>query len=144
MFGEAGFRPGSRATFVSAKVAKTMLAVAWPPASDHVGRGVAPCLRRGKLFGSPARFANSFGLAQDRPGGAQTRGAGPEICRRTQPRPTGLFKRPPVGRMPGVSHGNEDDAWRMSNVELKSPKCNRIRYSDISAIQSKNRWAVYC
>ena len=42
---DTGFRPGRRATFVSAKVAKTMLAVAWP-------------------FGSPARFAN--------PGGAQT------------------------------------------------------------------------
>ncbi len=42
----AGSRPGSRATFVSAKVAKTMLAVAWP-------------------FGSPARFAD-FGGAQTR------------------------------------------------------------------------------
>jgi hypothetical protein len=45
---DVGFRPDSRATFVSAKVAKTMLAVMWP-------------------FGSPARFANS--------GGAQTRWA---------------------------------------------------------------------
>ncbi|MDT3777925.1 hypothetical protein PJI16_10190 [Nitrospira sp. MA-1] len=43
---DAGFRPGGRATFVSAKVAKTMLAVVWP-------------------FGSPARFGDS--------GGAQTR-----------------------------------------------------------------------
>ena len=43
---DAGFRPGGRATFVSAKVAKTMLAVLWP-------------------FGFPARFADS--------GGAQTR-----------------------------------------------------------------------
>ena len=42
---DAGFRPGERATFDSAKVAKTMLAVVWP-------------------FGSPARFADS--------GGAQT------------------------------------------------------------------------
>ena len=48
MFCDTGVRPGGRATFVSAKVAKTTLAVAWP-------------------FGSPARFAN--------PGGAQTRGA---------------------------------------------------------------------
>jgi len=45
---DAGFRPGHRATFVSAKVAKTMLAVAWP-------------------FGSPVRLADS--------GGAQTRHA---------------------------------------------------------------------
>jgi hypothetical protein len=43
---DAGFRPGSRATFVSAKVAKTMLAVAWP-------------------FGCPARFTDT--------GGGQTR-----------------------------------------------------------------------
>ena len=43
---DAGFRPGERATFDSAKVAKTMLAVVWP-------------------FGFPARFADS--------GGAQTR-----------------------------------------------------------------------
>ncbi len=43
---DAGSRPGSRATFVSAKVAKTMLAVLWP-------------------FGFPTRFANT--------GGAQTR-----------------------------------------------------------------------
>ena len=40
----AGFRPGSRATFVPAKVAKTMVAVAWP-------------------FGYPASFAD-FGGAQ--------------------------------------------------------------------------------
>jgi hypothetical protein len=53
----AGFRPGGRGPFVSAKVAKTTLAVAWP-------------------FGSPAPFAN--------PGGAQTRGACPELCRRAQ------------------------------------------------------------
>ncbi len=65
MFGKAGVRPGSRATFVSAKVAKTMLAVAWP-------------------FGFPVRFADSFGLAQDRSGGAQTRGACPEFSRRAQ------------------------------------------------------------
>ncbi|HBP86961.1 MAG TPA: hypothetical protein DD706_04610 [Nitrospiraceae bacterium] len=45
-FDDAGTRPGSRATFVSAKVAKTILAVVWP-------------------FGAPARFAD--------PGGAQTR-----------------------------------------------------------------------
>ncbi len=57
LFGDAGFRPGRRATFVSAKVAKTMLAVVWP-------------------FGFPARFAN--------PGGAQTRGAWPESSRRAQ------------------------------------------------------------
>jgi len=43
---DAGFRPGERATFDSAKVAKTMLAVACP-------------------FGSSARFADT--------GGAQTR-----------------------------------------------------------------------
>jgi hypothetical protein len=42
----AGSRPGSRATFVSAKVAKTMLTVAWP-------------------FGCPTRFAD-FGGAQTR------------------------------------------------------------------------------
>ena len=42
---------------VEAKVAKTMLAMAWP-------------------FGSPAPFAD--------PGGAQTRGACPEFCRRAQ------------------------------------------------------------
>ncbi|MGV7228113.1 MAG: hypothetical protein ACQ9IQ_05565 [Nitrospirales bacterium] len=46
MFCDTWVRPGGRATFVSAKVAKTTLAVAWP-------------------FWSPARFAN--------PGGAQTR-----------------------------------------------------------------------
>ena len=57
VIGIAGFRPGSRATFVSAKVAKTMLAVVWP-------------------FGFPARFANT--------GGAQTRGACPESSRRAQ------------------------------------------------------------
>jgi len=62
---DAGFRPGERATFVSAKVAKTILAVLWP-------------------FGFPARFAASFGLAQDRSGGAQTRGACPESSRRAQ------------------------------------------------------------
>jgi len=54
---DAGFRPGERATFVSAKVAKTILAVLWP-------------------FGFPARFAAS--------GGAQTRGACPESSRRAQ------------------------------------------------------------
>jgi len=53
----AGFRPGSRPTFVSAKVGKTMLAVAWS-------------------FGCPPRFADS--------GGGQTRGAWPESCRRAQ------------------------------------------------------------
>jgi len=42
-----------------------MLAVAWP-------------------FGFPARFADSFGLAQDRSGGAQTRGTWPESSRRAQ------------------------------------------------------------
>ncbi|MBA3613673.1 MAG: hypothetical protein H0W49_12325 [Nitrospirales bacterium] len=57
IIGDAGFRPGSRATFVSAKGPKTMLAVAWP-------------------FGFPARFANT--------GGAQTRGAWPESSRRAQ------------------------------------------------------------
>ena len=31
----AGFRPGERATFVSAKVAKTKLAVAWPFGCPH-------------------------------------------------------------------------------------------------------------
>jgi hypothetical protein len=46
MFYIAGFRPGSRATFVSAKVAKTMLIVVWP-------------------FGSLARFADT-GSAQTR------------------------------------------------------------------------------
>jgi len=46
IFDVAGFRPGSRGPFVSAKGPKTMLAVAWP-------------------FGCPARFAD--------PGGAQTR-----------------------------------------------------------------------
>jgi len=46
VFGDAGFRPGSRSTFLSGKVDKTMLAEAWP-------------------FGFPARFADS--------GGAQTR-----------------------------------------------------------------------
>jgi hypothetical protein len=43
---DAGFRPGGRGPFVSAKGPKTMLTVAWP-------------------FGSPARFADA--------GGAQTR-----------------------------------------------------------------------
>ena len=52
----AGVRPGSRATFVSAKVAKTMLAVAWP-----LG------LVQNKTDGYPARFADT--------GGAQTRWA---------------------------------------------------------------------
>jgi len=45
VFAVAGFRPGGRGPFVSAKGPKTMLAVVW-------------------LFGSPARFADS--------GGAQT------------------------------------------------------------------------
>ena len=40
---------------------------------NHVGCALAPRLRGGKLFGFPARFAGSFGLAQDRSGGAQTR-----------------------------------------------------------------------
>jgi len=57
VFCEAGGRPGSRATLVSVKVAKPMLAVLWP-------------------FGFPARFADS--------GGAQTRGACPEVSRRAQ------------------------------------------------------------
>ena len=43
---DAGGRPGGRATFVSAKVAKTMLAVPWP-------------------FGCPPRFTDT--------GGGQTR-----------------------------------------------------------------------
>ena len=43
---DTGSRPGSRATFVSAKVAKTMLAVAWP-------------------FGFPARFTDT-GVGQTR------------------------------------------------------------------------------
>jgi hypothetical protein len=50
VFCDAGFRPGSRATLVSVKVAKPKLAVLWP-------------------FGFPVRFANT--------GGAQTRGAWP-------------------------------------------------------------------
>jgi len=40
---DAGVRPGSRATFVSAKVAKTILAVAWsfgcPPGFTDTGGG---------------------------------------------------------------------------------------------------------
>jgi len=59
VFGDAGVHPGTRSTFLSGKVAKTMLAEAWP-------------------FGFPARFADSFGLAQDRSGGTQTRGVCPE------------------------------------------------------------------
>jgi hypothetical protein len=46
LIGVAGFRPGSRGPFVSAKGSKTMLAVVWP-------------------FGFPARFAD-FGVAQTR------------------------------------------------------------------------------
>jgi hypothetical protein len=46
IFCDAGFRPGRRSTFVSAKVGKVRLAVAWP-------------------FGCPARFADT--------GGEQTR-----------------------------------------------------------------------
>ena len=46
MFCVAGFRPGSRGPFVSAKGPKTRLAVVWP-------------------FGFPARFADS-GVAQTR------------------------------------------------------------------------------
>jgi hypothetical protein len=53
----AGFRPGSRATLVSVKVAKPMLAILWP-------------------FGFPVRFADT--------GVAQTRGAWPESSRRAQ------------------------------------------------------------
>jgi hypothetical protein len=56
-FSNAGVRPGGRATLVSVKVAKPMLAVLWP-------------------FGFPVRFANT--------GGAQTRGAWPESSRRAQ------------------------------------------------------------
>jgi len=47
---DAGFRPGERATFVSAKVAKTMLAVVWPFG-----------LVQNKTYGCPARFANTGG-----------------------------------------------------------------------------------
>ncbi|HBP86966.1 MAG TPA: hypothetical protein DD706_04635 [Nitrospiraceae bacterium] len=57
IFDVAGFRPGRRGPFVSAKGPKTMLAVAWP-------------------FGSLTRFANTSG--------AQTRGAWPESSRRAQ------------------------------------------------------------
>jgi hypothetical protein len=53
----AGFRPGSRGPFVSAKGPKAMLAVPWP-------------------FGCSARFTDT--------GGVQTRGACPESCRRAQ------------------------------------------------------------
>ncbi|MDR4485322.1 MAG: hypothetical protein R3B95_19325 [Nitrospirales bacterium] len=56
-FFDAGLRPGRRATLVSVKVAKPMLAVLWP-------------------FGFPVRFADS--------GGAQTRGTCPERSRRAQ------------------------------------------------------------
>lgn len=45
-----GFRCGGRDPFVSAKGPKTMLALAWP-------------------FGFPVRFADPFGLAQDKSGG---------------------------------------------------------------------------
>ena len=62
--------PGNRPTLVLAKVGKAMLAVAWP-------------------FGSPARFADSFGLAQDRSGGAQTRCA--QTMRALSPVPAALL-----------------------------------------------------
>jgi len=50
---------------VEAKEPKTMLAVAWP-------------------FVCPAQFTDSFGLAQDRPGGGQICRACPERSRRAQ------------------------------------------------------------
>jgi hypothetical protein len=65
-FGVAGFRPGGRATFVLAKVAKTILAVVWP-------------------FGFPARFAD--------PGGAQTRYA--QTLRAFSPVSAALLGTPP-------------------------------------------------
>ena len=65
VFGDAGGRPGGRATFVSAKVTKTMLAVVWP-------------------FGFPARFADS--------GGAQTRYA--QTMRAFSPVSTALLGHP--------------------------------------------------
>ena len=59
---QTGFRPRTTTHFGFGQSGQT-----------HVGRSVSPCLRRGKLFGFLARFASSFGLAQDRPGSAQTR-----------------------------------------------------------------------
>ncbi len=53
MFCDAGVRPGSRVTFVSAKVTKTMLAVAWPPAS-------AGASSSGPLRGSPTPAARKL------------------------------------------------------------------------------------
>jgi hypothetical protein len=100
----AGFRPGSRGPFVSAKGPKTMLAVAYP-------------------FGCPARFTDTGGgqtrLAQTlpafspvavsllghatRPGGAQRvkvtqlAGACLEPCRRAQKRSASCEERPSLG-----------------------------------------------
>jgi hypothetical protein len=54
IYRDARFRPGRRGPFVSAKVAKTMLAVVWPFG-----------LVQNNTYGCPARFADS--------GGAQTR-----------------------------------------------------------------------
>jgi len=70
-FGVAGFRPGRRGPFVLAKGPKTMLAVAWPPAS-------AGASSSGALRGSPTPSALL------RSGGEQTRGVRPESCRRGQ------------------------------------------------------------
>ena len=50
------------------------------------GRGLIPCLRRGKLFGCPARFTDT--------GGVQTRGACPESYRRAQTTARHLMGRP--------------------------------------------------
>ena len=78
-----------------------MLAVAWP-------------------FGSPARFTDSFDLAQDRPGGEQTRCACPESGRRAQTLPA--FSPVAVARLgqatrPGIPHERkgrwipDDECW---------------------------------
>ncbi len=53
VFCDAGFRPGCRTTFVSAKGPKTMLAILWPPAS-------AGASSSGSLCGSPTPAARKL------------------------------------------------------------------------------------
>jgi len=77
-----------------------MLAVAWP-------------------FGSPARFTDSFDLAQDRPGGEQTRCACPESGRRAQTLPA--FSPVAVARLGHATRPGEalKSQGRWMRVEMK-------------------------
>ncbi|MDH5429738.1 MAG: hypothetical protein OEY57_16375 [Nitrospirota bacterium] len=86
---EASFDLAQDKPFVSANVAKSMLAVPWPPAS-------AGASSSGGLCGSPV------------PGGVQTRGACPESGRRAQTLPA--CSPVPVARLgPATRPGNPQE-----------------------------------